>query len=154
MEEKTIGIRQYLSFLIPLLLAMAIVISFSVVIARRHTEWKQVQAKKKALEREVSQLQEKNLELHKLRDSLLYDPVQIEKEAREQLGYSRPEEVIYKTPNLDVSDATKKEDISDFLVTEGRFKRIGLLSFLVVVIVLTAGFFGLTYWYEHRRIRQ
>ncbi|MFN3466517.1 MAG: septum formation initiator family protein, partial [Candidatus Brocadiales bacterium] len=129
MEEKAVGIRQYLSFLIPLLLAMAIIVSFSVVIARRHTEWKQVQAKKKALEREVAQLQEKNLGLHKLRDSLLYDPVQIEKEAREQLGYSRPEEVIYKGSNLEASDAAKKEDLSDPSTAEGRFKRIGLLSF-------------------------
>ncbi len=155
MEEKTTkDLKQYLSFLIPLLLAMAIVISFSVTVARRHAEWKQVLAKKKALEREVAQLQEKNLELHKLRDSLLYDPVQIEKEAREQLGYSRPEEVVYKGSNPDVSDSTAKEAMPDLSTAEGRFKGIGLFSFLVGIIVVTAGFFSFTYWYEYRRIRQ
>lgn len=154
MEEKTISIKRYLSFLIPLLLAMAIVISFSVAIARRHTEWKQVAAKKKALEKDVAQLQKKNLELHKLRDGLLYDPVQIEKEAREQLGYGRPEEVIYKGGDFNASDPATREDLSNFPITEGRFRRVGLLGFFAVVIVLTAGFFGLTYWYENRRIRQ
>ncbi len=154
MEEKTISIKRYLSFLIPLLLTMAIVISFSVAIARRHTEWKQVLSKKKALEKDVAQLQKKNLELHKLRDGLLYDPVQIEKEAREQLGYGRPEEVIYKGGDFNASDPATGEGLSDFPITEGRFGRVGLLGFFAVVIVLTAGFFGLTYWYENRRIRQ
>ena len=120
MEEKTeknINLQRYLSFLIPLLLAMAIIISFSIVITRRHTEWKTVLSKKETLQKELAQLQKENLELHELRDCLLYDPVQIEKEAREQLGYSRPEEVIYKNPELSDSQKETKKNLPTLSIT-------------------------------------
>jgi cell division protein FtsB len=154
LEEKSTDLRRYLSFLVPLLLTMGIIISFSIVIARRHEEWKKVMAKKEVLEKELAQLRKKNLELHKLRDSLLYDPVQIEKEAREQLGYSLPEEVVYKRQDVAVSTPETREDFPRSSKTGGILEEVGLLSFFLAIIAITAGFFSLTYWYEHRRIRQ
>lgn len=155
MEEKNIGMKQYLSFLVPLLLAMGIIISFSIVISKRHVEWKKVMAKRATIKEEIAQLRKKNLELHKLRDSLLYDPVEIEKEAREQLGYSRPEEVIYRRHDFNISSPeTKEEDLPHLSRTNGILEKVGLFSFFLAVIVITAGFFSSTYWYERRRIRQ
>jgi len=51
------------------------------------------------LEKEVQQLQLENERLSKQIESLKSDPKAIEKEAREQLRYARPGEVVYTLPN-------------------------------------------------------
>ncbi len=50
------------------------------------------------LTREVEALREENQRLSRQIDSLKSDPRTIEKEAREQLRYTRPGEVVYITP--------------------------------------------------------
>jgi cell division protein FtsB len=161
-EEKTLDTKRYLSFLIPLLSTLAIVVAFSLAITSRHTEWKMVLSKKEALEKELAQLRQRNLELHKLRDCLLYDPVQIEKEAREQLGYGLPEEVIYKNPGLTDADIQSAEPGIPHSESDSQtrglgrmpdilLQKTGLIGFFVVIIVATVGFFCLTFLYENRR---
>ncbi len=161
MEEKNASIKQFLSFIIPLLMAMSVIVYFSIVITGRYKEWRLVLSKKEALEREVAQLKEKNLQLLHLRDNLLYDPVQIEKEVREQMGYSLPEEIIFKTSNptestQQVPSIPQKEmtphvrgDGSEYVL--GKFEKLKLFFFFVGIIVITIGFFSLSYWYEKRR---
>jgi cell division protein FtsB len=52
----------------------------------------------RSLTQEVERLQEENQHLSRQIESLKSDPRTIEKEAREQLRYARPGEVVYITP--------------------------------------------------------
>lgn len=61
--------------------------------------YQQKRAEYRKLEKEVEQLQVENERLAKQIESLKSDPKAIEKEAREQLRYARPGEVVYTLPN-------------------------------------------------------
>ena len=61
--------------------------------------YQQKRAEYRKLEKEVQQLQAENERLAKQIESLKSDPNAIEKEAREQLRYARPGEVVYTLPN-------------------------------------------------------
>jgi len=61
--------------------------------------YQQKRAEYRKLEKEVQQLQGENERLAKQIESLKSDPQAIEKEAREQLRYARPGEVVYTLPN-------------------------------------------------------
>jgi cell division protein FtsB len=52
----------------------------------------------KALEKDVDQLQEQNDQLKKRIEALKGDPAAIEREAREQLHYAKPGEMVYVAP--------------------------------------------------------
>ncbi len=55
-------------------------------------------AEYRTLQNDVEQLQKKNQQLSEQIKALKSDPSAIEKEAREQLHYARPGEIIYLTP--------------------------------------------------------
>lgn len=61
--------------------------------------YQQKRAEYRKLEKEVEQLQMENERLAKQIESLKSDPKAVEKEAREQLRYARPGEVVYTLPN-------------------------------------------------------
>ncbi len=61
------------------------------IYGRKRTEYK-------SLQEQVGRLQQENDQLSKNIKSLKTDPATIEKEAREQLRYARPGEVIYTLP--------------------------------------------------------
>jgi cell division protein FtsB len=52
----------------------------------------------KTLARDVDQLQEQNEQLRKHIEALKGDPAAIEREAREQLHYAKPGEIVYVAP--------------------------------------------------------
>ena len=52
----------------------------------------------RTLQKDVDQLQKENQQLSEQIKALKTDPSAIEKEAREQLHYARPGEVVYLTP--------------------------------------------------------
>ena len=52
----------------------------------------------RALQKEIDQLKTENEQLTKRVNSLKSDPQTIEKEAREQLKYAKPGEVVYVSP--------------------------------------------------------
>ncbi|HEV2022827.1 MAG TPA: septum formation initiator family protein [Terriglobales bacterium] len=61
--------------------------------------YQQKRAEYRKLEKEVQQLQVENERMATRIESLKSDPNAIEKEAREQLRYARPGEVVYTLPN-------------------------------------------------------
>jgi len=61
--------------------------------------YQQKRVEYRKLEKEVQQLQVENERLAKQIESLKSDPQAVEKEAREQLRYARPGEVVYTLPN-------------------------------------------------------
>ena len=56
-------------------------------------------AEYRALQKDVDKVQKENEELSQRIEKLKSDPATIEKEARDQLRYARPGEVIYTYPN-------------------------------------------------------
>ncbi len=130
---------------------MAIMICLSIVIAKKRSEMNLALAKKEALEKEVALLKKRNMELHWLRDSLIYDPVEVEKVAREQLGYSKPKEKLYKRYNFRVVNAVSNRLQTGYETAgngESVIKKIGLFGILTLVVVGVTGIFYATYWYE------
>ena len=61
--------------------------------------WQQQRTKDRELRKEIEQLQQENARLHKHVEQLKSDPSAIEHEAREQLHYAKPGEVIYVLPD-------------------------------------------------------
>ncbi|MGA7293328.1 MAG: septum formation initiator family protein [Terriglobales bacterium] len=68
--------------------------------------YRQKRAEMKALQSQVDQLQKENSEYADQIRSLKSDPAAIEKEAREQLHYTRPGEVVYVAPDPPQKPAT------------------------------------------------
>lgn len=66
--------------------------------------YKQKKAEYQTLQKEIEVLQSDNTRYTSQIKSLQTDPKTIEKEAREQLHYARPEEVIYVAPQPAVPD--------------------------------------------------
>ena len=76
-----------------ILLAMHVIFGENgmVVYQKKRTEYR-------ALQKDVNQLEKENEQLSQQIKALKTDPSAIEKEAREQLHYARPGEIIYLTP--------------------------------------------------------
>jgi len=80
--------------------ALAVLLGLHVVFgANGFLAYQKKRAEYRALEKDVEKVQKENDELAQRINALKSDPATIEKEAREQLRYARPGEVIYTYPN-------------------------------------------------------
>ncbi len=70
--------------------------------------WEQQRVKDKELRKEIDALQQENAHLRDHVDRLKTDPGAIEHEAREQLHYAKPGEVIYDLPPQPQSQPANK----------------------------------------------
>ncbi|ODS33123.1 MAG: putative septum formation initiator [Candidatus Scalindua rubra] len=91
-------------FLITFSIVVSIIIVFSVIVTQKRDERKTLEAKKNELAKTVDFLKEKNVRLKKENDALVNDPIQIEREARENYGYIKPGEVTYKKYKFNISE--------------------------------------------------
>lgn len=79
--------------------ALAIFLAIHVIFGANGTVvYKNKKSESRTLQKDLDQLQKENQELSERIKALKTDPSAIEKEAREQLHYARPGEVIYLTP--------------------------------------------------------
>ena len=79
--------------------AFAILLAVHVIFGANGTVvYKNKKSEYRTLQKDVDQLQKENQQLSEQIKALKTDPSAIEKEAREQLHYARPGEVIYLTP--------------------------------------------------------
>jgi cell division protein FtsB len=86
--------------------ALAIVLAMHVIFgANGMMVYQGKKAEYRSLQKDVDQLQKENQELLDQIKALKTDPSAIEREAREQLHYARPGEVIYLTPGQTNSNA-------------------------------------------------
>ncbi len=69
--------------------------------------WQQQRMQDRKLQQEIQELQQENARLHDHIQHLKSDPDAIEHEAREQLHYARPGEVIYTLPEAPQSNSTE-----------------------------------------------
>lgn len=86
---------------------LAIWLAYHVIFGANGTMvYSQKIAEHRALNKEILQLKRENELLTHQVDELKHDPKAIEKEAREQLRYARPGEVIYTLPQSTSAPAT------------------------------------------------
>lgn len=79
--------------------ALILVFGWGVVNGRHGlSAWQQQRTKDKELRQQIQQMQDENARLRNHVDRLKTDPGAIEHEAREQLHYAKPGEVIYTLP--------------------------------------------------------
>jgi len=79
--------------------ALILVFGWGVVNGRHGlSAWQQQRTKDKELRKEIQEMQDENARLRNHVDRLKSDPGAIEHEAREQLHYAKPGEVIYTLP--------------------------------------------------------
>jgi cell division protein FtsB len=80
-------------------LALILLFGWSVVNGKHGlSSWQQQRVKDKELREQIQDLQQENTRLREHVDRLKSDPNAIEHEAREQLHYARPGEIIYALP--------------------------------------------------------
>jgi cell division protein FtsB len=80
-------------------LALILLFGWSVVNGKHGlSSWQQQRVKDKVLREQIQDLQQENARLREHVDRLKSDPNAIEHEAREQLHYARPGEIIYALP--------------------------------------------------------
>jgi cell division protein FtsB len=79
--------------------ALALLVGWGVVNGNHGlSAWQQQRAQDKQLRQQIQELQQENARLRDHIEHLKSDPNAIEHEAREQLHYARPGEVIYTLP--------------------------------------------------------
>ena len=91
-------------FLFTFSIAASIIIIFSVIVTQKREERRAFEAKQKELAAKVVSLRKMNEELKRENKALVDDPVQIEREARDNYGYTREGEVTYKKYKFNISE--------------------------------------------------
>ena len=130
------------SFWLPLIVVTLCAVGFAFVIGGRRGEMAAIKRKEASLEAELASAQERNAALERERQQLLWDPVAIERVARDQYGFLREGEVsvdadVPPRPVLAASQPVKGLDQWDRLLGEGQFPwRLPVIVFAISAVVL------------------
>lgn len=151
-EEKPFYFGKYI--LITLITSF-VVILFSYIITHARQERFRMLETKRILERQVVQLRLENDRLENEHSSLQKDPLRIEKEAREQLGYFAPGEVSYDKYRFNIKSVPMKKPVAatapnrwKSFIFDGSFP----WQFPAMIILVTAAYYLITYYYEYRKL--
>jgi len=90
-------------FIITFCIVVAIVIVFSVIITNKRDDRRSLEMRQENLAEKVAYFKKKNSKLEKENDGLINDPIQVEREARESLGYIKPGETTYRKYKFSIS---------------------------------------------------
>ena len=98
-------------FLFTFSIVASIIIIFSVIVTQKRGERRAFVVKQMELAEKVDSLSKTNEKLRKENKALVDDPIQIEREARDNYGYTREGEVTYKKYkfNISVPESNKAE---------------------------------------------
>jgi hypothetical protein len=88
---------------------VAIVIVFSVIITKKRDDRRSLEIRQENLAEKVAYFKKKNPELKKENEGLVNDPIQVEREARESLGYIKPGETTYRKYKFSISGPENEE---------------------------------------------
>ncbi|MEK6766547.1 MAG: septum formation initiator family protein [Planctomycetota bacterium] len=91
-------------FIFTFSIVASIIIIFSVIVTQKREERRALETRQKELARKVDYLRKKNEELKKENKALVNDPIQIEREARDNYGYTKEGEVTYKKYKFNISE--------------------------------------------------
>ena len=142
-------------FVLMVFVTVCVVILFSSIINKTRQQRFRILEAKKALEKQTVQLEAENFKLEKEYSALKNDPVRVEKEAREQFGFIRPDEILYPRYNFLIKNITKKEPTK--IVSQNRWKVFlfeGPLpwQFPALIILIATAYYLISYHYEYRRL--
>lgn len=133
-----------------------VVILFTVLINKTRQEKFHMIEMKNVLERQMKQFEMDNSRLEKEYVALKNDPVRIEKEAREQLGFVNPDEIIYPRYNFRIKHMVKPEPAEgppggwkDFIF-EGQIR----WQIPALLILITSALYLISYHYEYRKLHK
>ncbi len=112
---------------------------------------------KKTLEKQAAQLETSSSQLENEYSALKNDPIRIEKEAREQYGFIKPDEILYTKYNFRIKSITKKEPVKE--VTQNRWKVFFFegpfrWQLPALIILLATAFYIISYHYEYRKLHK
>ena len=91
-------------FLFTFSIVASIIIIFSVIVTQKREGRRAFEANQKELTEKVVSLRKMNESLKKENKALVDDPIQIEREARDNYGYTREGEVAYKKYKFNISE--------------------------------------------------
>ncbi len=133
------------------------VILFTSIISRVRQDRFHLMESKRQLEKQAARLEEENSRLEKEYSGLQDDPIRIEKEARERLGFAKPDEVFYKKYNFHIKNVTSKEPTKT--VSQNRWKAFLFegpfpWQFPAFIILIASAYYLISYHYEYRKLHQ
>ena len=91
-------------FLFTFSIVASIIIIFSVIVTQKRGERRAFEVKQMELAKKVDLLSKTNEKLRKENKALVDDQIQIEREARDNYGYTREGEVTYKKYKFNISE--------------------------------------------------
>ena len=110
-------------FLFTFSIVASIIIIFSVIVTQKREERRAFEANQKELTEKVVSLRKMNESLKKENKALVDDPIQIEREARDNYGYTREGEVAYKKYGLEYQGEQHYRPVDFFDGEKGFIKR-------------------------------
>ena len=139
-------------FLFTFSIATSIIIIFSVIVTQKREERRALEVTQKLLAEKVDSLRIENKRLKEENNALVNDPIQVEREARDNYGYTKEGETIYNKYKFNISEpenekagsSTKSSGLEAFLF-EGPFPWQVPLG----LIVIASLFLLVSYKYEH-----
>lgn len=96
-------------FLVTFSITASLIIVFSLIITQKREERRTLESRQKLLAEKVDRLRDENERLRKENDALVNDPVQIEREARDNYGYTKPGEITYKKLKFNITAPENNE---------------------------------------------
>ncbi|MGR3293499.1 MAG: septum formation initiator family protein [Candidatus Scalindua sp.] len=139
-------------FLFTFSIVFSIIIIFSVIVTQKREERRALETTQKVLAGKVDSLRKENARLKEENKALVNDPIQIEREARDNHGYIKEGETTYKKYRFNISEpendkvggATKSGGLEAFLF-EGPFPWQVPLGLIVIATL----FLLFSYKYEY-----
>ena len=144
-------------FVLMVFVTSCVVILFSSIITKVRQERFRMQESKTMLEKQAAQLEAENSILDREYSALKSDPVRIEQEARNQLGYIVPDEVTYSKYNFHIKSTRKKEPAK--VVSQNRWKAFLFecpfpWQFPALIVLIAAAYYLISYHCEYRKLHQ
>ena len=134
-------------FLFTFSVVISIIIIFSVIVTQKREERRALEVKQRVLTEKVDYLREKNDRLKKENKALVNDPIQVEREARDNYGYTKEGEITYKKYKFNISEpendkvkrSNKSSGLESFLL-DGPFPwqvPLGLILIATLFLLIT-----------------
>ena len=110
-------------FLFTFSIVTSIIIIFSVIVTQKREERRALETKQRVLAERVDYLRKENERLKKENKALVNDPIQVEREARDNHGYTKEGEVTYEKYKFNISEPESDK-------AERSTESVGLEAFL------------------------
>lgn len=134
-------------FLFTFSIATSIIIIFSVIVTQKREERRALETTQKVLSEKVDSLRVENERLKAENKALVNDPIQVEREARDNYGYTKEGETTYKKYRFNISEpendkagrSTKSGGLEAFLF-EGHFPwqvPLGLIAIATLFLLFS-----------------